>query len=67
MKDLHKFLEKRFPNKYKHLKITEHAVQFKFTEKGIPLDVDLLLSAYCDNPNELYTFLCTVSPEKRKQ
>ena len=67
LKDLHEFLEKRFPNKYKHQCTTKHAVQFEFTEKGITVEVDLLLSAYWDNPQELYTFLRTVSPEKRKQ
>ena len=67
LRDLHEFLEKRFPSKYKHQFTTQHAVQFEFTEKGITLEVDLLLSAYWDNPQELYTFLRTVSPEKRKQ
>ena len=65
--ELHEFLDKRFPNKYKYQSTTQHAVQFMFTEKGTTLEVDLLLSAYWKDPDELYRFLRTVPPEKRKQ
>ena len=67
LRDLHEFLDKRFPNKYHYQLTTQRAVQFMFTEEGTTLEVDLLLSAYWKDPDELYRFLCTVPPEKREQ
>ena len=53
------FLQRSFGGSYK---LTPHAVQFKYDGK---IDVDLLLSPYWSDPDQLYKFLGQIPEAKR--
>lgn len=64
---LHQYLQEQFvaeAGSYKKTAITTRSLQFKFK---MLLDVDLLISPYYENEEELYNFLTTIKRKRKKK